>query len=159
MGKDSIRGSRSFMGELLGSLHNHVQTINNSKIFAGLMIITLNIASRFVTIKMSKTMEAYLKYRFSKYVLIFTIAWMGTRDIYIALIILLCFILLTDYLFDEESMFYILPEEFKDYHISLLEDEESGKKITDDDIKKAEHVLEKAKKQKKEVEFQGHTMK
>ena len=39
-------------------LHNQVQVMNNSKIFAGIMIITLNIASRFVNIKLSKTMES-----------------------------------------------------------------------------------------------------
>ena len=39
-----------------------ITDLNTSKIFAGLMIITLNIASRFVTIKLSKSMEGYLKY-------------------------------------------------------------------------------------------------
>ena len=42
--------------KLLTSLNNTVQSLNKSKVFAGLMIITLNVASRFVTIKMSKTM-------------------------------------------------------------------------------------------------------
>ena len=59
-------------------VHEQIQALNNSKVFAGIMIITLNIVSRFVNIKLSKTMESYLKYTFSKYVLVFTIAWMGT---------------------------------------------------------------------------------
>jgi len=57
-------------------VHEQIQALNNSKVFAGIMIITLNIVSRFVNIKLSKTMESYLKYTFSKYVLVFTIAWM-----------------------------------------------------------------------------------
>ena len=128
-------------------LHNQVQVLNNSKIFAGVMIITLNIASRFVNIKLSKTMESYLKHTFSKQILVFAIAWMGTREIYVAIFITALFTLCFEYLFHEESMFFCLPEEFKDYHIELLENAE----VTDEDIKKANEVLEKAKKQNKEI--------
>jgi hypothetical protein len=129
-------------------LHNQVQVLNNSKIFAGVMIITLNIASRFVNIKLSKTMESYLKHTFSKQILVFAIAWMGTREIYVAIFITALFTLCFEYLFHEESMFFCLPEEFKDYHIELLENAE----VSDEDIKKANEVLEKAKSQKKQVE-------
>jgi len=65
-------------------------------------------------------MEAYLKYTFSRQILIFTIAWMGTRDIYIALIISLIFMIFMDFLFNEESMFCCLPSEFTDYHVQLF---------------------------------------
>jgi hypothetical protein len=120
-------------------------TLNNSKIFAGLMIIVLNIASKFVTVKLSKTMESYLKHTFSRDMLVFAIAWMGTRDIYTALIIMLVFILCMDYLLNEESSFCCLPENFTDYHVSLLDNNET---VTPDQIKQAEEVLAKAKKQK-----------
>jgi uncharacterized membrane protein len=125
-------------------LHNQVQALNNSKIFAGLMIITLNIVSKFVNIKLSKTMESYLKYTFSKQILVFAIAWMGTRDIYIALFITLVFIICVEYLFHEDSQFNILSESFKDHHLSLLEHEKNGDNITEEDIKKAKEILEKA---------------
>ena len=128
-------------------LHNQVQVMNNSKIFAGLMIITLNIASRFVNIKLSKTMESYLKHTFSKQILVFAIAWMGTREIYVALFITILFTICFEYLFHEDSMFFCLPEEFKNYHIELLENAE----VTEEDIKKAKEILDKAKSQKKEV--------
>ena len=136
-------------------IHEHVQTLNSSKIFAGIMIITLNIVSRFVNIKLSKTMESYLKYTFSKYVLVFTIAWMGTRDIYIALFIMGCFIIVSDFLFDEESMFCILPEEFKDHHLTILEENENMENVTDEEITKAKKVIEKAKQQNKDNELES----
>ena len=132
------------INELFSFLNENISRINDSKIFAGLMIITLNIASRFVTIKLGKSMESYLKYTFSKYLLVFTIAWMGTRDIYIAFTIMLIFIIITDYLLDDDSMFCILPEEFKDYHQDLLENDGNKEDVTEEDIKKAEKVLEKA---------------
>jgi len=134
-------------------LNNNVYAINNSKLFAGLMIIILNIASKFVTIKLSKTMESYLKYTFSRDILVFAIAWMGTRDIYIALFITFIFVICVEYVFNENSMFCCLPEHFTDYHVSLLDNNEN---VTPDEIKHAEEVLEKAKKQNPEIKFQTY---
>jgi hypothetical protein len=101
--------------------HDQVKIMNNSKLFAGLMIIILNVSSKFVTIKLSKSMEAYLKYTFSRNILIFAIAWMGTRDIYIALAITFLFILFMDYLLNEDSPYCCLPNDFTNYHLSLAE--------------------------------------
>lgn len=147
------------INELFSFLNENISRINDSKIFAGLMIITLNIASRFVTIKLGKSIESYLKYTFSKYLLVFTIAWMGTRDIYIAFTIMIIFIIITDYLLDDDSMFCILPEEFKDYHQDLLENDGNKEEVTEEDIKKAEKVLEKAKKQNKSSNMEYMSMK
>jgi hypothetical protein len=121
-------------------VHKHVEHVNNSKIFAGLMIIILNIASKFVSFKFSKSIEMYLKHTFSKQLLVFAIAWMGTRDIYIALLITIIFIICMDYIFNEDSMFCCLPESFTNYHLEL-------DRVTDDDIKKAKEVLAKAGEQ------------
>ena len=136
---------------ILSYLHDHVMTVNNSKLFAGLMIIVLNVASKFVNIKLSKTMEAYLKYTFSRDILVFAIAWMGTRDIYIALIITGVFMLCMDYFFNEESAFCCLPSNFTDYHVSLIDNKDT---VTPEQIKQAEEVLEKAKQQKTEKQYQ-----
>jgi len=158
MGKSNKaqKQSKNILTQLLIYLHNNVQAVNNSKIFAGLMIITLNIVSKFANFKLSKTLESYFKFTFSRQILVFAIAWMGTRDIYIALIITIIFVIITEYLFHEESSFFILSEEFRDHHISLLENE--TEKITDEDIQKAKNILKKAKEQqliKEEEEFTG----
>ncbi len=137
------------ISSLFKYLNNHVYAINNSKLFAGLIIIILNISSKFVTIRLSKSMEAYLKYTFSRNILVFSIAWMGTRDIYVALVITALFIFLVDYLLNEDSVLCCLPESFTTYHTSLMEDN-----VSDDEVKKAEELLEKARKQKEEKEKQ-----
>ena len=155
---------------ILDYLHLNIQSLNNSKLFAGLMIIILNISSKFVNVKLSKTMEAYLKYTFSRQILIFAIAWMGTRDIYIAFIVSILFMIFMDYLLNEESDFCCLPEAFKDYHINLLEtnnNENIGggdnnnanpnmERVSDDEIKRAEAILEKAKKQNTQLQYQNY---
>lgn len=127
-------------------LNNNIMVLNNSKIFAGLMIVTLNISSKFVTFKLSKSLESYLKYTFSRDLLLFTIAWIGTRDIYTALVITIIFLIVLDFLLNEKSIFCCLPKNFTDYHLSLLDKQDT---VTDEDIKHAKDVLEKAKTQKK----------
>jgi hypothetical protein len=70
---------------------------------------------------------------------------MGTRDIYIALIISVFFIVLTEYLLNENSQFCCLPQQFRDYHISLLEGQTTNNTITDEEINKVKEILEKAR--------------
>jgi hypothetical protein len=135
-------------------LNDQVSVLNNSKIFAGLMIIILNISSRFVNIKLSKSMESYLKHTFSKQILVFAIAWMGTREIYVALLITFIFTICFEYLFNEDSAFCCLPDSFKEYHIELMENAD----VTDEEIVKAKEVLEKAKKKNKDTELKEYTI-
>jgi hypothetical protein len=123
------------------NINDHVKNLNDSKLFAGLMIIILNIASRYVNLKLSKNVELYLKHTFSKQILVFAIAWMGTRDIYVALMVTIGFIICVDYLFNEDSALCCLPEAFTEYHVDL------DSKVTEADIKKAEETLQKARDQ------------
>lgn len=145
--------SKSFTS-LFHYLNDNITALNNSKFFAGLMIILLNISSKFVTIRLSKTMEAYLKYTFSRNILVFAIAWMGTRDIYIAAAMVLAFIVIMDYLLNENSAYCCLPEQFMEYHIALLDDN-GNERISDEDIKKATDLLERAKKQREKEKTLG----
>lgn len=142
MAKNSIKNYFYSMGK---GIHESIDAANKSKVFAGLMIITLNIASKFVTIKLSKSMESYLKYTFSKQILVFAIAWMGTRDIYTAFVIMLAFTLSIDYLFNEDSQFCILPETFTNYHRDLIDND-------DDEVEKAKKIVENAETKEKKKE-------
>jgi hypothetical protein len=130
----------SSITNLFSKFHHTIQNINQSKIFAGLVVVTLNISSKFVTVKLSKSMESYLKHTFSRDVLIFCIVWMGSREIYVALILTLIFILCMDFLFNEESRFCILPESFQQYHLDLLDNATPSQ----EDIKNARNILERA---------------
>ena len=76
-----------------------LNVLNSSKYFTGIMMILLNIGSRFVEIKLSDSMEAYIKYNIAKELLIFTMAWMGTRDIVVALTLTAVFVILSEFLY------------------------------------------------------------
>ena len=102
------------------------------------MIIIINIASKFVTFKLSKSMESYLKFSFSRDILVFAITWMGTRDIYIALSFTLLFVFIVDYLMNENSRFCCLPASFIDKHVSLLEG--FNENLTEEEIEKYKKI-------------------
>jgi hypothetical protein len=125
-------------------LNYNTHHLNNSKLFAGAMIIILNVASKFVTVKLSKSMESYLKYTFSRDLLIFAIAWMGTRDIYIALMIVIVFIICMDFLFNEDSAYCILPESFIEHHQEKMQNELG--ELTEQDIQNIKNIASKIEK-------------
>jgi len=86
----------------LSFIHNHIMFLNSSKFFAGIVMILLNVGSKFIAIQFSKSTEEYLKLNITKQLLVFAMAWMGTRDIYVALILTAVFTVLSDHLFNEE---------------------------------------------------------
>ena len=94
-------------------IHNHVLFLNNSKFFAGVIMILLNIGSKFISIQFSRSAEEYLKLNITKQILVFAMAWMGTRDIYTALILTAVFTVLSDHLFNEESPYCVVPEKYR----------------------------------------------
>lgn len=142
MGKKT--GFMQTVEKLSAYVNDRVNALNQSKIFAGVMIVIINIASKFVTFKVSKTVESYLKFTFSRHMLVFAATWLGTRDIYIALFMTLIFMLIVDVLFNEKSMFCCLPESFVNEQVSKLEGMEN-QMPTPEEIVKAKIVLEKAK--------------
>ena len=86
-------------------MHNHVSFLNNSKFFSGCVMILLNIGSKFISVQFSKSTEEYLKMSISKQILVFAMAWMGTRDIYTALVLTAVFVILSDHILNEDSSY------------------------------------------------------
>ena len=136
---------------LFDYINGHVWYLNNSKYFAGIVMIMLNIGSKFITIQFSKSSEQYLKYSVSKQLLIFSMAWMGTRDIYTAIGLTAAFTILSDYLFNEESHFCIVPHEYRVLH-KLIDTNNDGV-VSESEITSAIAILEKAKKEKQKEIF------
>lgn len=127
-------------------IHQHVLYLNNSKYFAGIIMILLNIGSKFISIQFSKSTEQYIKYSVGKQLLVFSMAWMGTRDIYTALGLTAIFVVLSDYLLNEESSCCIVPEKYKVLH-KLIDTNNDGD-VNETEITTAISILEKAKREK-----------
>jgi hypothetical protein len=126
--------------------NKHIMYLNNSKFFAGVVMILLNIGSKFISIQFSKSTEEYMKYSVSKQLLIFAMAWMGTRDIYTALGLTAVFTILSDYLFNEESKLCIVPPQYR--VLDKLMDTNNDGEVSEPELAAAIAVLEKAKKEK-----------
>jgi hypothetical protein len=142
MAKDAV----SSLTNASGFLHEHVLYLNNSKFFAGVMMILLNVGSKFITIQFSKSTEEYIKNSVTKQLLVFAMAWMGTRDIYASLGLTAVFTVLSDHLFNEESRFCVVPHEYRVLH-KLIDTNNDGE-TNETEITAAIEVLEKAKREK-----------
>jgi hypothetical protein len=131
-------------------IHSHILFLNNSKFFAGIVMILLNIGSKFISIQFSKSTEEYLKMNITKQILVFSMAWMGTRDIYTALVLTAVFTILSDHLFNEESPYCIVPEKYRILN-TLIDINQDGV-VSEQEINAAIAILEKAKKEKTKKE-------
>lgn len=141
MAKDSIL---SQLKGTFGYVYNHIKAINDSKLFAGLIVIILNVSSKFTTVPISKTMESYLKNTFSRHILVFAIAWMGTRDVFIALTVTIAFIIVMNVLLDENSPFCCFTEEFMNYHMALIDEGGDENVVSKEEWEAAMKTLTKA---------------
>ena len=99
-----------------------------------------------IQINLDESTESYIKYALTKEILVFTISWMATRNIYMALMLTAVFVVLADYILNEKSKYCLLPKSFiKTRQASELL---HNKIITDKEINDATELLEKAKIQK-----------
>jgi len=129
---------------ILDNIHKGVSSLNNNKFFAGLIMLILNLGSKFITVKFSPSQEAYLRNSVGRQLLIFAIAWIGTKDIYYSLAITAIFVILADYLFNENSDWCVLSDGFKDLKKEI--DLNGDGIISDEELNKAIKTLQTYKK-------------
>lgn len=124
----------------------NLKSIEKNKLFIGVMMIMMNIASRYVELKFTKGQEAMIR-NVAREILIFIIAFVATRDLFISLILTAVFIILANFIFNENCKYNIVPKRYKNL-INEMDFNKDGK-VSDEEIKKAEDILKKAKKQTK----------
>ena len=124
------------MGKKKYYFMDYYNSLNNNKIFAGVIILIMNICSRYATLELSKSQEYYVKYIFGKQLLLFAIIWIGTRDIIISIVLTILFLILADYLLNDQSKYCIIPSNCK------VEDFSGN--ITQKDINDSIDILKKA---------------
>ena len=128
--------------------------INNSKMFAGFVMVILNIGSRYVKIEISKSQEQYLRKSLGRHMLVFAITWMGTRDLLIALALTGIFNIFVEYLLNEESKFCIVPRKYREYE-NLLDLDGDGV-VTQEEIDKASELLRRAREKARKKNLLKH---
>ena len=132
------------MVNIFNNIHKGILSLNSNKFFAGIVMLILNLGSKFITIKFSASQEAYLRNSVGRQLLIFAIAWIGTKDIYYSLAITAIFVVLADYLFNEDSDWCVLSDNFKALKSEI--DLNGDGIISDDELNKAIKTLQSYKK-------------
>ena len=124
-----------------GALHS----LNNSKLLAGVVMLMMNVGGKYIDIKLSKTQETFIRNSFVRELFIFAVAWMGTHDIVLSILLTAAFMILANYLFNEKSSLCIMSAKYKNLD-KILDTNEDGI-ITSEEIEKARQTLQKAQRQ------------
>lgn len=91
-----------------------LKTLNTNKLLIGMMMIILNVCSRYIELGFTKTQEQALRTGLGRELFIFAVAFIGSRDIATSIMLTAAFIVLSDYLFNESSALCLMPEHMKE---------------------------------------------
>jgi len=117
-----------------------INEFNNNKYVYGFLMILLNIGARYIEMDLVKSHKEFLSSKMLRRLLIFTVAFIGTRDLFASLIITATFIIFVLNLFNVDSKYYVLPNSIK-----KLDTNNDGV-ISPEEIKNAYELLQKAGK-------------
>ena len=131
---------------ILTVLKQVIKSLNDSKLLSGLIMIILNVGSKYIEMGFSKTQEEALRNGLARELLIFSVAFMGTRDIILSLLITAAFITLSNYLLNEQSKFCLIPNHLR--KIALQVDTNKDGFVSDEEERNAIEILKKAELQK-----------
>tara|TARA_Y200000002_G_C22638473_1_gene645805 strand:+ start:697 stop:1083 length:387 start_codon:yes stop_codon:yes gene_type:complete len=118
------------------SLYQKINSLNQSKVFAGILMILMNLGSKYIALELSETQEEFLSNIVIRRIVVFVVAFIATRDIIISLILTAVFILLVSGLFNDNSNLCIIKK-----------NNPQTKIITKDDVLKAKKIIKKYEKQ------------
>ena len=113
-----------------------ISTLNGSKYFSGILMILMNLGSKYVGLELSEFQEEFLSKKLIRRIIIFTIFFIATRDVIISLILTAIFIIFIGGIFNDNSKFSIIKKH-----------NPQTKLITRDDVRKAKKIISKYEKQ------------
>jgi len=87
---------------------SYINSLNNSKYFIGIMMILLNLGSRYLMMELSEDQEQLFNNVIIRRIVIFTVVFIAVRDIWVSLIITAVFIIFVSNLFNTNSIYCIM---------------------------------------------------
>ena len=95
------------------SVLNVVSHLNNSKYFGGLVMLLLNMSSKYVSLELSEAQQQFLSQPLIRKMLVFTIFFISTKDIIISLVLSIVFVVVVCGLFHEDSNICLAKDSMK----------------------------------------------
>ena len=89
------------------------EVLNNSKFFAGLTMLVVNLGSKYLAHELSENQQELFNNKIIRRFILFTVIFMATKDIYVSLVLSAVFIVLVSGLFNEESKYCIVKKSKK----------------------------------------------
>lgn len=117
--------------------------LNNSRIFAGIVMIMMNIGGRYVSVELPRSIDKLFNNPWMRRFFVFCIAFIATRDIKISILLTLLFVIMFKYLLNENSNVCILPKSL----VNELDINKDGK-IDEEEVKRAISIIKNYKEQK-----------
>jgi len=127
---------------LKSSISKFSTSLNNSKLFFGLAMIILNLLSKHIELGLSKSQEAYIKNAIGREILIFSILFINTRDVFLSILLTSAFVILANTVFHEDSRFCLMTSKYKELK-NILDTNNDGH-VSEEEIKAATEILLKA---------------
>jgi len=97
----------------MASLDKSLQSLNTNKLLLGMMMIVLNVCSKYIELGFTKSQEEALRNGLGRELLIFAVAFIGSRDITVSILLTAAFVVLSDYLLNESSSLCVMPEKMR----------------------------------------------
>ena len=118
------------------NIESIINGVNSNKYLYGVLMILLNMGSKYIEMDLVQKHKKFLSSKILRRLVIFTIAFIATRDIVASFIITAAFIIIVLNLFNDES----------DYSIVGKLDTNNDGVISEDEIVNAYNLLKKAGK-------------
>jgi uncharacterized protein (UPF0128 family) len=125
---------------MLMNVQNITSGINNNKYFYAITMILLNMGARYIEMDLVDNHRRFLSSKLLRRIIIFTVAFVATRDVVASLIVTASFVILVLNLFNTNSKYCIIPQSYLDI------DTNNDGKISSDEIKQAYDILKRAGK-------------
>lgn len=124
--------------DIFNKINQSVNILNNNKYFVGIMMILLNLGSRYIFLELGKTHDMFFNNKIVRRALIFTVFFVATRDIVASILLSTFFIIFFLELTHEKSPYCIIPKGY----IKL--DVNNDGVVSADEIKRAYLTLKHA---------------
>lgn len=123
------------------SIWTYLDVLNNNKYFIGVLMILLNLGSKYISVELSQTQEKLLGSLTFRRIILFTVFFTATRDIWISFLLTAAFVILVSGIFNEKSNYCMIPKKYRYYQDINLDN------IKSEDIDKAKQILQLAEQQ------------